>query len=150
MPIPDSWVKNLFAKLTVTYGQAFMRQYDGLDIEAVRANWALELDGTSAGSIGYALANLPADRPPTVLQFRDACRRAPTPPAQRLTHKPGPVSADVLQRARSITAPRRDPRAWMAELQARDEAGERLTFTQRQFLRSASQRVSGGKDGADA
>jgi hypothetical protein len=63
--------------MTVRYGAAFMRQYEGLDIAHVKADWAEVLDGTSGKSIAFGLQYLPSDRPPNAMQFRDQCRRAP-------------------------------------------------------------------------
>ncbi len=77
MALPASWIDALFARLTVRYGVAFTRQYEGLDIAAVKADWAEVLGGFDGPSIGYALKYLPADKPPTAMQFRDQCRRAP-------------------------------------------------------------------------
>lgn len=84
MPLPQSWVDALFARLSVRYGAAFLHQYGDADPEAVKADWAEALGGIRGDAIAYALQYLPADRPPTALQFRDACLRAPAPGAPRL------------------------------------------------------------------
>lgn len=83
MPLPDSWVESLFARFAVRYGAAWMRQWDGVDIAAVKADWAEQLDGQTSGAIKHALECLPVDRPPTAGQFLLLCRNAPTaaPPA---------------------------------------------------------------------
>lgn len=81
--LPSAWVENLFGRLTVRYGAAFMRQYEGLDVALVKADWADVLDGVRGESIGYALRYLP-NNPPNAQQFRDVCRRAPEPDAPRL------------------------------------------------------------------
>lgn len=83
MPLPDSWVEALFARLSVRYGAAWLRQWEGIDMAAVKADWAEQLGGASSGAIKHALECLPVDRPPTVGQFQALCRNAPTyaPPA---------------------------------------------------------------------
>lgn len=79
MSLPSRWVDALFAKLTVTYGQEFLRRWEGVPMDTVKADWAAELAGyeNRPEAIKYALGNLPLDKPPTVLQFRELCRRAP-------------------------------------------------------------------------
>ena len=79
MQLPDSWVKSLFARLQVRYGSAWNRMWDGVDMDAVMADWADELGGfaNNPDAIKRALANLPPDRPPTLGQFRAICIGAP-------------------------------------------------------------------------
>ncbi|MCZ2249264.1 MAG: hypothetical protein LC111_10950 [Bacteroidia bacterium] len=95
MPLPQRWVEHLFAKLSVRYGVAFLRQYGDADPALVRADWAEVLDGTSGTSLSYALRYLPVS-PPNAIAFRDLCRRAPAPEAPRITHDvPPPDPARV-------------------------------------------------------
>lgn len=63
-----------------------MDRWGGVDLDAVKADWAHELEGFAQHPemIAYALANLPPDRPPTVLQFRDIARKMPPPKVQML------------------------------------------------------------------
>jgi hypothetical protein len=79
MSLPPHWVDRIFEKLAVTYGREFLGRWDGIPIENVKADWAHELAGFAhlPEAIAHALKNMPADKPPTVLQFRDMCRRAP-------------------------------------------------------------------------
>lgn len=85
-PLPVEWIDRIFTKLSLTYGRAFMAQYEGLEPAAVKADWAHELAGfqRSPEALRYALQNLPADRPPNVLQFRAMCRRMPPPAVKAL------------------------------------------------------------------
>ena len=138
MSLLPSWVDRLFQKLTLTYGQAFLRQYDGVPLEDVKANWGYELDGISAESIAYALKYLPAERPPSVLQFRDNCRRAPVKAPLQIEHRPGPVDPEVIGKAKAIVQPvGAGSRAWAQKLKRREESGERLSITQRKAWRDA-------------
>lgn len=77
--LPDGWVDRIFEKLALTYGRAFLNQWEGLPIEDVKADWEHELAGyvDFPEAIKFALRNLPSDRPVNVRQFRDLCRRAP-------------------------------------------------------------------------
>lgn len=104
-----SWVDRIFAKLTVRYGQAFMRQYSDLDPALVKADWAEVLAGFDGqpDALKYAIENLP-DAPPNATQFRAIARRAPSTvlalPAPRGDKPPPEVRkrlAELLQRMRA-------------------------------------------------
>lgn len=84
MSLPASWVELLFERLAVRYGHDFLRRWEGLDMAAVKADWAAELSGFSGDDITYALRHMPAERPPTCAQFRDLCRKAPRKEAPAL------------------------------------------------------------------
>ena len=45
MALPSSCVDHLFARLTVRYGAAFLRQWPDTDLAVVKADWADVLDG---------------------------------------------------------------------------------------------------------
>jgi len=93
MSLPMLWVDKIFTKLGLVYGRALLSQYEGFDIDDVKADWAHELAGyeNHPESIAFALQNLPIDRPPNVLQFRAMCRRAPPPVFKALpTPEPTP------------------------------------------------------------
>lgn len=107
MPIPASWVEQLHARLQVRYGVAFARQYEDLDPELVKSDWADVLDGFDRASIAYALRFLPAERPPTALQFRDQCRRAPRGDA--VASLPPPADRADPERVRALLATLRIP-----------------------------------------
>lgn len=137
MQLPDSWVESLFARFAVRYGAAWIRQWEGVDIAAVKADWAEQLGGTSSGSIKHALEHLPVDKPPTVGQFQALCRNAPraAPPAL-----PAP-KADPAVVAAALGALQRpagySPKGWAYRLQKREEDGDRLTNFQRSAWRDA-------------
>ncbi len=78
--LPAGWVDSLFARLQVRYGSAWTRMWEGVDLNAVKADWAEELAGLANApeSIKHALAHLPIDRPPNVGQFRALCIAAPS------------------------------------------------------------------------
>lgn len=101
MAMPDSWVDFLFAKLTVRWGEAFMRQWPAdTDPAFVKADWAEVLDGVSRDSLSYVLRYLPA-APCNALQFRELCRRAaPSAPAAL----PGPKVRADPERVQAIVA----------------------------------------------
>jgi len=100
MPLLASWVDHLFAKLSVRWGAAFMRQWPDTDPDLVKADWAEVLDGVTGASLSYALRYLPA-APCNAVQFRELCRRAPEAAAPALAAPE--VKADP-ERVRSVLA----------------------------------------------
>ena len=137
MPLPDSWVNRVFDRLTLAYGQAFIRQWEGMDIAAVKAFWSEELDGLTAPAIGYALTVLNPDRPPNAAQFKALCLKAPVAAAPAL---PAPAANPAVVEAVMAgvqRAPSFDHTAWARRLQEREEAGDRLTMAQRDMWRAA-------------
>jgi hypothetical protein len=143
MSLPITWIDRIFAKLTITYGREFVARWDncGVPIMDVKTEWGHELSGfrDHPDAIAYALCNLP-DRPPTVLQFREICRKAPPPVVPRLAAPepkadPARVAAEMaklrgtLGTAHEGTAPRMNHRAWAPRILARLEAGEKISPT---------------------
>jgi hypothetical protein len=132
--LPDAWMDRLFARLAVRYGAAWARMWEGVPMDAVRADWAQKLAGFEAhpDAIAYGLDNLPPDRPPTVGQFAGLCNRSPEKaPPQLEAPKAEP------ERVRAALAAMRQPvqaREWTQRLQARIDAGYRPTFAQRAML----------------
>ena len=86
MALPRSWVKAIFAEMSLVYGNSFLRRWDDIELEAVLDHWAEHLAGFHPypEMLKYALANLPSSKPPTVLEFRDIARKMPPPIAPRL------------------------------------------------------------------
>ncbi len=79
--LSSSWVDSLFARLQVRYGAAWNRMWEGVDIAAVKTDWATELAGYAnrPEAIKHGLEHLPVDFPPNVKQFAALCRNAPEP-----------------------------------------------------------------------
>lgn len=125
--LPDKFIDRIFSKLSLTYGARFMRQYDGLDPDLVKANWAHELAGFAATplAIKHALDHLPKDDPPNVLQFRDLCRgyRAETA-IEALDWKPQPLPAPLAEKVADFMQAmrRKDGRAGMTPQRDEGEA----------------------------
>jgi hypothetical protein len=136
MSLQLAWIDRIHARILVRYGAAWIRMWDGVEPEAVKADWAQVLAGLSPESIAHALDNLPPDRPPTALQFRDLCRSAPSK-APALTYerpKPNPERlAEVLARLDRKADPARET---LARLRALRDAGT-LSAAQRAFLQQA-------------
>lgn len=143
MSLPCAWVDKLFQKFSVTYGQGFLRQYDGVPIEEVKANWGEELSGfqQNPAAISYGLDHLPPSKAPTVLEFRDICRKQPLPAFAALAAPTDPVDPSVLARARKAVKSNASPggRAWAYALRQRelDSGGKGMTPFQRAAWREA-------------
>jgi hypothetical protein len=141
--LPSAWIDRVFSKLTVRYGARFLSLYSGVDLNAVKADWAEHLSGFSGERgrcLAFALDNLP-DEAPNVAQFRALCNRAPEPAVKML---PGPkpdmqrVNAEVAK-LRTVSRTEHGPKAWAWRLKAREEQGDRLGPYQRRAWREALQ-----------
>lgn len=137
------WVERIFTRMLVRYGTAWTRMWEGVEPEAVKADWARELSQCPGHAIGYALEHLPPERPPTVAQFRALCSNRPEPAVKRLA-APRSDQAKVdeaLRSARkSLTAASssNDLLSWAYRLKEREEAGDKtLTIEMRRMWREA-------------
>lgn len=139
MPLPALWVDSLFARLLVRYGDDWLRKWNGVPMDAVKADWANALDGMVPESISYALDHLPPDRPPTATQFRALAKGRP----EYYEHKqlPAPRADDAVVAAAVAKAlgPKSevDPKAWAWRLRKREMECSRLTEAQRAMWREA-------------
>lgn len=146
MAMPSAWIDRIFEKLQLVYGSHFTGRWSGVSIEAVKADWAHELDGMEQhpDSIKHALQHLPIDQPPTVLQFRELCRKAPLPKHKELPAPPvNKAAADAaLSKIAQVTSHAGDRLDPIRGLMRRELAGpgHGLTKFQRDFWRKALQR----------
>jgi len=138
------WVEAIHARLLVRYGDAWIRKWDGIDPEAVVADWAEELHGLTSAGVTHALANLPPARPPNSAEFKALAIARPEPaplalPAPKADpHRVAAILAGLKKRQA------RDPLAWARDLKERDEKhggllwnGKRMTAAARVMYRAA-------------
>lgn len=144
MSLPAAWIDRIFDKLTLTYGQTFLRRWSDIDMNAVKSDWAHELAGFAQHprAIAWALQNLPPDTPPTVLQFRALARKAPAPDVPRLDAPkadPERVAAELAKLAPVITgkAPGHDGKSWARAILLKHQGGLRVNPTSLRFARQA-------------
>lgn len=139
MPLSQRIVDEIFGRLLVRYGAAWIRMWEGIDIGPVKADWAQQLDGASVDSIRYGLDNLPEKYPPTVAEFRAICRGVPLQHVRMLP--PPPINRtkakEAAEKMRGLFKPKEDPLGWAKELRRREKAGESLTFFERDCWREA-------------
>lgn len=135
MSLPVAWVDRIFDKLTLTYGQAFLRRWVDIDLNAVKSDWAHELSGFEAHpkAIAWALQNLPVDSPPTVLQFKFLARRAPPEDLPRLDAQkasPERIAEEMAKLAPVIAKPVRQANTdWAHAIVAKAARGARVSPT---------------------
>ena len=140
--LPLAWVEKVFRKLTVVYGRDFMARWEGQEINDVIEDWAEELAGfvNWPEAIAWALKNLPDSKPPTVLEFRALCFKAPRPDRQAL---PEPA-ADPVFAKQVLGQVSRKPAGvnvytdWIRRGLADLEAGVRKSPTVERMIREAA------------
>jgi hypothetical protein len=74
----------IFAIMGATYGAAFNRHFEGMDLNLVRSVWSNTLGGflTYKPSLHHAVRLLPSDFPPSAIKFRDFCNSGPHIPVK--------------------------------------------------------------------
>lgn len=137
--LPFPWIDSLFARMLVRYGSAWVNLWEGVDMLAVKTDWATELGGLTNDALKYGVVNLPLDKPPTLGQFKALCLRSPVGVQQRLLNEP---KADPERVARIIASLRaklakRPPLQWAYDLQERSKRGESMTIAQEIAWREA-------------
>jgi hypothetical protein len=145
MSLPLPWVDKIFERLTLVYGQQFLARWRDVDLELVKQDWAQELGGfeQKPEAIAYALQNLDAEKPPTVLVFRAIALRSPAAVLARLPEpaaNPDRMAAELAKFASIRANANRssyDHKAWARRLKARHEAGDKLSAFQVQCYREA-------------
>lgn len=143
--LPEPWVERIWSTMRATYGAAFDRQWEcppGVDpaqhVAELKAVWGRELRGFQQNpkAIAHGLDNLPTDHPPNLLQFVAICRRAPQFAPKELP-PPKASQAVIAQVLEAVRPAGRGDRAWIADLERRRAAGERLTVAQLDMLANA-------------
>ena len=122
-------VTHLFKKFGVRWARLFLNEYEGLDIDQVRTEWALELMLFDPETFAYAYGQVKDGQyPPTLNTFAAACRSRPKPVAQQPllgnTTKPRPEHLDAF---RTVKVGVTDYRKWARDLRDWHEAGAVLS-----------------------
>lgn len=131
MSLPSSWVDRIFDKLTLTYGQAFLRRWQDLDMNAVKSDWAHELDGFDQNpkAIAYALQHLNPEKPPTVLEFRALAYKCPSEQPVMIDQPRATaerIASELLRMAPMRNRTYVDGREWARRIVARHAQGDRI------------------------
>jgi len=145
MSLPLPWVDKIFSKLTLVYGRDFIGRWEGLELADVKTDWAHELAGFDdfPEGIAFALQNLPAGKPPTVLEFRAMAYKAPKPALKQIEAPkadPARVAEELRKAVAAVKKPAHngiDHKAWAKSIVERDAAGEKVRPISLQFARQA-------------
>lgn len=131
---------SLFARLVVAWGRDFWGQYEGVNLDAVRADWSRRLARFPTAAIRHALDVLPA-KPLNAIGFRDLCRTWRSPEEFALLPPPGPapIPPQIAAQIARLSQPdedRRPLRVRIAERYLRrwGKAGLKLSPVQRLTL----------------
>lgn len=123
-------IELILGKLQVRYGAAWLRQWDGVDMQLVKADWAEELAGFASNlePLRYALRHLP-ERCPNVAQFRTIANGCPLPQFKQLpapTPDPALVAEELARQTeiRKAITPRADGKEWARRIVARLDNGD--------------------------
>lgn len=156
MSLPAPWIDKIFDKLTLVYGQSFLRRWADIDLNAVKSDWGHELAGFAQHphAIAWALQNLPPERPPTVLEFRLLCRRGPVEDLPRLeapAASPDKVAAELAKLAPILKAPvERSNVDWARRIVASAESGGKVAALTLRMAREALDNVRNRTRGVEA
>lgn len=131
----------LFTRLQVRYGDAWTRKWDGIDAEAIKADWFEALATMverNPKAITHALQHLP-DYPPNCDGFLRICLLAPSPKLALAApvDKPNPeFAAKVAGMVAESAAKQQGSPAevLIAKMRAKVRDGERLSPQQRHML----------------
>jgi hypothetical protein len=151
MGLPTGWIDRIFDKLTLVYGQSFLRRWSDIDLNAVKSDWAHELGGFEhhPKAIAWALQNLPPDSPPNALQFKFLARRAPPDELPRLEAPkadPARVAEELAKLAPVLQKPAARPSTdWAQRIVERVEAGEIMSPTTVRMAREAIAKTKRGE-----
>jgi hypothetical protein len=100
----DEGLDYIFGRMSAIYGAAFLRHWEGVDLELVRQEWKQQLGRflTYRPSMDYAIDRLKGEFPPSAITFREYCNAGPNIPRDELqiTHDPKPVDPEVVAEAR--------------------------------------------------
>lgn len=145
MALPISWVDRIFDRMTVRYGDRFLNRWKGIDMEAVRNDWASVLAGFEnwPEAFVFAFDNLDDEKPPTATMFRSIALKAPKPERIALPEpKPDPtrIAAELAKLAplRITPAAKADSKAWAKVILDRYAQGHKISPTVVQMAKAVT------------
>ena len=101
---PDEGLDYIFGRMSAIYGAAFLRHWEGVDLELVRQEWQRQLGRflTYRPSMDYAIDRLKGEFPPSAITFREYCNAGPNIPRDELqiAYEPKPVDPEVVAEAK--------------------------------------------------
>lgn len=77
MSLKSETIDWIFMRMLARYGSVWIAKWNGVPMEAVKADWAEQLAGMTKEDILYGIQYMPLDFPPTSAAFRVLCSKAP-------------------------------------------------------------------------
>jgi len=100
----DEGLDYIFGRMSAIYGAAFLRHWEGVDLNLVRQEWQRQLGNflTYRPSMDYAIDRMDGNFVPSAIKFREFCNAGPAVPRDELqiTHDPKPVDPEVVVEAK--------------------------------------------------
>ena len=140
MSMPASWTEKIFMKLTLIYGRDFTGRWEGMNICDIKTDWSHEMSGyeNRPKAIAWALQNLPAGKPPTVLEFRKLCNTLPQEATVFLdAPKASPIIVAKVRAAMADAPSKTDSKEWARRILSRKAAGEVINPTSLRMAQGA-------------
>lgn len=146
MSMPLQAVDRLFSRLTMTYGPAFTRTFEGLDLNEVKSIWSHELSYYCTQErmidVAWALENLP-ERAPNVIEFKNLCRKAPAKQLVQIAEPkadPERLKKELARlgeiKLKTLTT-KIDHKDWAKRIVEKHNVGEKLNPTSLRFAKEA-------------
>jgi len=138
-------IDRLFERLQLTYGQAWLKLWDGIPINELKTQWAHELASFNEhlDMVAWALEHLP-ERPPNVIQFKNLCRQAPKPEPLQALPPPKPDQSRLrleLEKLGALKAAsqqaKTDGKEWARIILAKHQNGQSIPSVNLRFAREA-------------
>jgi hypothetical protein len=124
MPLPSRYVDEIHMRLAVRYGSVWLAKWQGVDMNAIKADWADVLDGMQPANIRKALESLPPEFPPTAPAFRALGVIAEEHKPAVLLPPPDPVGMKRIgESLGAVFNGQEKPSEWMERLRRDVEAG---------------------------
>ena len=146
----DNIIDAIFGRMAVRYGSEWIRKWEGVDINAVKADWKHELEGfaNNLEPLRHALKNLPA-KCPNVAELRIIANSCPPANFKLLPapHAGAEYAKQVVGHVKERVSrfPKRDPKQWARDIMAKVEEGKNVPAHR---VRDA--RIALGKEGVQA
>jgi hypothetical protein len=87
----DAGFDYIFTRMNAIYGASFVRNWEGIDADAIRQEWIKQLGIylTYRPIMDYAIDCLDPDFPPSALKFKELCYKGPSiPKGDAIEYKP--------------------------------------------------------------
>jgi hypothetical protein len=138
LPSKFDFVDKVFARMRVRYGADWVRKFECVSHDELKADWGQVLENLPSSAIEYGLENLP-NRVPIATDFRSLCReslRYDAPQLEITNPKIEPERwAEIKKQIQRVLTTPPDPKRPARELKAKEDVGEYLSIHQKRYWR---------------